>query len=180
DALTWGRRPAVFEYWGHEASLIPLEHQPLFRWRMERARAGRGLYSGLARFGRERPDYIGDVLDEVARRGPMGAGELENGGRGEGGWWGWSDGKRALEWLFWGGLVTTRTRRGFERIYDLTERVLPADIINAPTPDDAEAQRRLVELAARAMGVATEGDLRDYFRLDVAETRARIAELAED
>lgn len=180
DALAWGKRKGLFEYWGHEASLIPMAHQPLFRWRMSRAEAGVGTYSGLARFGREKRAYIEQVLDQIRRRGPLSAGELEAAGKGAGGWWGWSDGKRAVEWLFWAGLVTTATRRGFERLYDLPERVLPEAILATPTPTVEDAQRGLIEIAARAMGVATETDLRDYFRMEVAETRARIAELAEE
>ncbi len=180
DALAWGKRKALFEYWGHEASLIPMACQPLLRWRMARAEAGVGTYSGLARFGREKRTYIEGVLDEVRRRGPLSAGELEQAGKGAGGWWGWSDGKRAVEWLFWAGLVTTATRRGFERLYDLPERVLPQAVLDTPTPSVEEAQRGLIEIAARAMGVATETDLRDYFRMAPGETRARIAELTEE
>ncbi|WP_029086058.1 winged helix-turn-helix domain-containing protein [Brevundimonas aveniformis] len=180
DALAWGKRKALFEYWGHEASLIPMAYQPLLRWRMARAEAGVGTYSGLARFGREKRTYIEQVLDEVRRRGPLSAGELEQAGKGAGGWWGWSDGKRAVEWLFWAGLVTTATRRGFERLYDLPERVLPQSVLDTPTPTVEDAQRGLIEIAARAMGVATETDLRDYFRTDPGETRARIAELTEE
>src|SRR5690606_16697250 len=149
------------------------------RWRMERARAGRGIYGGLRRFAAERGAYIDRVLDEIARRGPLSAGELEQAGKGAGGWWGWSDAKRAVEWLFWAGLVTTAARRGFERLYDLPERVLPSAVADAPTPTEADAQRELVRIAARALGVADEADLRDYHRLDVADARARIAELAE-
>lgn len=180
DERAWGRRPSLFEYWGHEASLLPLELQPLLRWRMARAAAGEGLYSGLAAFGRERRGYIDSVLAEVRARGPLTAGELEEGGRSSGGWWGWSEGKRALEWLFWAGLVTTATRRNFERVYDLSERVLPAEILARPTPPEAEAQRALIEIAARALGVATAGCLRDYFRLPAAAMAPRLAELAEE
>jgi uncharacterized protein YcaQ len=174
-----GRRRRLFEYWGHEASLLPVASQPLLRWRMARAERGTGLYGGLVRFARRRRDYIAQVLAEVADRGPLAASELSQGGRGRGSWWGWSDGKGALEWLFWTGRVTTATRRGFERVYDLTERVLPAAVLAAPTPPEDEAQRALVGMAARALGVATERDLRDYFRLDAADARARIAELVE-
>ena len=180
DAMAWGKRRKLFEYWGHEASLIPVEHQPLLRWRMSRAEAGVGTYSGLARFGREKRAYIESVLDQIRLRGPLSAGELEAAGKGAGGWWGWSDGKRAVEWLFWAGLVTTATRRGFERLYDLPERALPRAVIDTPTPTVEDAQRALIEIAARSMGVATETDLRDYFRMDPAETRARIAELTEE
>lgn len=174
----WGKKPFFFEYWGHEASLIPVQHQPLLRWRMERARAGE-TWQGLARFGRERRDYIDNVLTEIERRGPVTGADFAEEGPRKAGWWEWSNGKRALEWLFWSGFITTRTRRGFERVYDITERVLPTAIRDAPTPAEDEAQRGLVMIAARAMGIATEADLRDYFRLPVADAKARVAELVE-
>lgn len=178
EAEAWGPRRSLFEYWGHEASLLPLESQPLFRWRMERARGG-AMWTGLSRFGREKRDYIDGVLAEIERRGPVTGADFAEGPRGAPGWWSWSDGKRALEWLFWAGLITTKTRNGFERVYDLTERALPARIVDLPTPDEAEAQRELVRISARAMGVATAADLRDYFRLPLADARDRIAELVE-
>src|SRR6185295_11520248 len=100
--------------------------------------------------------------------------------RKKGPWWGWSDAKYAMEWLFFAGEVTTATRRGaFERVYDLTERVLPAAVLALPTPAPEEAQRELLRRSARALGVATEFDLRDYYRLGVADTKARLAELVE-
>ena len=181
DLLAYnGRKRSLFEYWGHEASYMPVELQPAMRWRMARAARGEGIYSGLARFGRERGALIDEVRREITDRGPLAASELSHDHRGEGGWWGWSDGKRAIEWLFWAGEVTTRTRRGaFERVYDLTERVLPRVIVEAPTPDEAEAHRQLVGIAARAMGVATERCLRDYFRLEVADARAAVASLVD-
>ena len=183
EAEAWGARRGLFEYWGHEASLLPLEMQPLLRWRMERARGG-AMWTGLSRFGREKGDYIDGVLAEIERRGPVTGADFapkpeEGGPRGAPGWWSWSDGKRALEWLFWAGLITTKTRNGFERVYDLTDRALPARIVDLPTPTEADAQRELVRISARAMGVATAADLRDYFRLPLAEARDRIAELVE-
>lgn len=181
DAAYDRRRRSLFEYWGHEASLIRLDLQPLLRWRMARAERGEGIYGGLARFGRERAAFIADVLAEVETRGPLAAREITGGGKGQGSWWGWSDGKRALEWLFWAGRVTTvRRRENFERLYDLTGRVLPASVTGAPTPAPEDAQRALVRFAAQALGVATEPDLRDYFRLEPGECKARVAELVED
>ncbi|MFI4934508.1 MAG: winged helix-turn-helix domain-containing protein [Caulobacterales bacterium] len=174
----WGKRPSLFEYWGHEASLIPMAMQPLFRWRMERARGGE-TWGGLARFGRERRDYIDEVLAQIERRGPVTGADFAEAGPKKSGWWEWSNGKRALEWLFWAGEITTKTRRGFERVYDLTERVIPPAVFKAPTPREEDAQRALLMIAARAMGVATEGDLRDYFRMPVAQTKARLPELVE-
>jgi uncharacterized protein YcaQ len=179
DEIAWGKRRPLFEYWAHEASLLPLDQQPLLRWRMQDAADGVGIWKGVSRFLRERAEFCDRVLDEVRRRGPLTASELELGHKGEGGWWGWSEAKRAAEGLFWTGALTTATRRGtFERVYDLPERVIPARVLELPTPSREDAQRELVRIAARAMGVATERDLRDYFRLGVADARARVAELA--
>jgi uncharacterized protein YcaQ len=174
------RGRTLFEYWGHEASLLPVELQPLLRWRMARAHNGIGVWGSVARFGRERAALCEAVLAEIRSRGPIGVSELEGAGRRRGGWWGWSEGKIALEWLFWTGQITTHSRRRFERVYDLTERAMPPEVIAAPTPAPEEAQRRLLAIAIRALGIATERDLRDYFRLSTADARARIAELVEE
>lgn len=180
EALAWGPRKGLFEYWMHEASLAPLEVQPLLRWRMEDAEAGVGVWRGVASFLRSHGAFIDKVLDEIARRGPLSASELGLGAKGAGGWWGWSEGKRALECLFWTGRLTTAARRGtFERIYGLPDQVHPPRLLRAKTPDRGEAQRELLRIAARAQGVATEADLRDYFRLPAAEARLRVAELVE-
>ena len=181
SALAYGgRKRALFEYWGHEASLLPIASQPLFRWRMARAARGEGIYGRIAKFGRERRALIDEVRREIADEGALSASELSHEHKGEGGWWGWSDGKRALEWLFWAGEITTAKRRGtFERVYDLTERVLPQAVLDAPTPPEADAQRELMRIAARALGVATVRSLRDYFRLGPEDGKARVAELVE-
>src|SRR5262245_3339828 len=183
DRLAWGSRSqrGLFEFWAHEASLLPLASHPLFRWRMQRSRenAGDGK-DKLHLFRKQKARYIDEVLREIPDRGPLPASELSNGGDRRGTWWAWNDGKLAVEWLFFAGIVTTATRRGaFERVYDLTERVLPAAIQALPTPSAEEAQRELLRRSARALGVATEFDLRDYFRLGVADTKARLAELVE-
>ena len=105
-----------------------------------------------------------------SRRGPPGSA----------GWWEWSEAKTALEYLFWSGQVTTATRRSFERLYDVPERVLPPAVLDTPTPAPAEAQRELVRLALRAHGVATEADLRDYWRLSVSDARRALADLVSE
>ncbi|WP_334164192.1 winged helix-turn-helix domain-containing protein [Phenylobacterium sp.] len=180
EELAWAKKRPLFEYWAHEASLLPLAAHPLLRWRMRDAHDGVGTWKGIARFLRERRDFVDKVLAEIAARGPLSASELELGHKGQGGWWGWSEAKRAVESLFWTGELTTATRRGtFERVYGLPEKVIPAKVLDLPTPPRDEAQRQLVMTAARALGVATERDLRDYFRLSVAEAKARIAELVE-
>ncbi|MDS1134940.1 winged helix-turn-helix domain-containing protein [Nitratireductor indicus] len=176
-----GRKPRMlFEYWAHEASLLPVEMQPLFRWRMQRAERGEGIYKGLAHFARTRSDFIEALFREVEMRGPLAASDFE-GEKGSGGWWGWSDTKRALEWLFWAGRITTHSRRpSFERLYDVPERVLPASVLDTPTPSTEEAHRSLLALAARSLGVASEQDLRDYHRLSASDAAPRIPELVED
>jgi uncharacterized protein YcaQ len=180
EDLAWAGRRGLFEYWMHEASLAPLETQPLLRWRMQDAAEGVGVWRGVAAFLRSHGDFIDRVLGEIRDRGPLSAAELGLGAKGAGGWWGWSEGKRALECLFWTGRLTTSTRSGaFERIYGLPDQVLPSWLLAAPTPARAQAQRELVRIAARAQGVATEADLRDYFRLSAADARLRVAELVE-
>ena len=181
DGAAWGtpKTRSLFEYWAHEASLLPVEHHPLLRWRMARADRGEGCYEGLKPFATTNRAAAQAVLDRLAADGPMSASDFE-GAKGAGGWWGWGEPKRALEWLFWAGHITTATRRGtFERVYDLPERVIPGAILAVPTPDEATAQRALIDLAGQALGVATAGDLRDYFRLGPEEGRAGIAALLE-
>jgi uncharacterized protein YcaQ len=175
------RRRELFEYWGHEASYLPVALHPLLRWRMTRAEALEEGWGGPLRVFRERPEFVGSLLSRLQDEGPCGAGALRDAPRGTGTWWGWDDVKRGLEYLFWSGRVSTSRRtNGFERLYDVTERVLPAQVLALPTPTREDAQRELVLLSARAHGVATEKDLRDYFRLRPDEGRAAVASLVED
>ena len=190
DRLAWhedgrgktrrARRRDLIEYWGHEASLLPVELQPLLRWRM--ARVDALAWKGVARIAAEQPQLLEFVLDMVRERGPIRASELAAKGRRRepGEMWSWSEEKTALEYLFFSGRVCAARRVNFERLYDLPERVLPRDVLEAPTPSQEEAQRQLVLIAAKRLGVATEADLGDYFRLPRAESKARVAELAED
>lgn len=179
DNATQSRKRLLFEYWAHEASLLPVETYPLMRWRMQRAERGDDIYGALAKFGRERADYIEGIYREVAARGPIAASDLE-GQKGSGGWWGWSEAKHAFEWLFWAGRITTAYRRGFERLYDLPERVLPQEILELPTPKPEDAHRELLRISARAHGIGTANCLRDYFRLSPADIKGRIEELVEE
>jgi uncharacterized protein YcaQ len=169
----------LFEYWGHEASFLPIEHWPLLQWRMQAARRGEGTWGRLRRYATEHKDAVDAVRRELRERGPLGAGDLTAAERAKGGWWGWSQSKEILEWLFWIGEVSTARRRNFERLYDLTERVIPASIFQAPTPSKEESQRALLTIASQALGVATVRDLRDYFRLPVADAAARLRELVD-
>lgn len=181
DQAAWsqGRQRKLFEYWGHEASLLPVELYPLMRWRMQRASQGQGIYQGMAKFGREQQTTIARVLQAVREQGALGAGTLNTRQERAGPWWDWSAEKIALEWLFAAGEVTVAGRRGFERLYDLPERVLPSAIINHPALSEADAQRDLLLHAVKALGVGTEKDIRDYFRQDPAPAKAGLAELLE-
>jgi len=180
DRYCWGRRGrGMFEYWAHEASLLPWRLQPYLRWRM--AAAATEAWPGITRIARDRPGLIDEVRRLVAAEGPITAGsiEVERPARAPGAMWSWHDGKVALEWLFYVGEVTCATRRNFERAYDLPERVIPAEVLALPTPDPDDARRELVRLSARAHGVGTEKDLRDYFRLRHDAARRAVAELVE-
>jgi uncharacterized protein YcaQ len=180
DQASWRAPRRLFEYWGHEASLLPVQTQPLMRWRMARARDE--AWGGMRRVAAEQPELVARILEDVRERGPISASRLladEARPKRTGPWWDWSDAKRAIEFLFWSGQVTSARRRGFERMYDLPERVLPRAVIDAPTPTEADAQRELVRISAQAFGIASERDLRDYFRLPLDGARTAVAELVE-
>jgi uncharacterized protein YcaQ len=180
ERAAWGRPRRLFEYWAHEASLLPLDCHPLLRWRMARADAGMGTWGRLLVFAGERRSEAMALLGRIEAEGALAASEVAD-TRTKNGWWQWSDAKQALEWLFWAGYLTTATRRSsFERVYDLPSRVLPARILAAPTPTEPDAHRALVERSARSLGVATASDLRDYFRLKPGEAAPRIEELVEE
>ncbi|HEY4193884.1 MAG TPA: winged helix-turn-helix domain-containing protein [Mesorhizobium sp.] len=179
DNAAVSRKRALFEYWAHEASYLPVETYPLMRWRMERAQRGEEMYLGLAKWGHERQPLIEDIYNQVVAGGPIPASSIE-GHKGSGGWWGWSEAKNAFEWLFWAGRITTAYRRGFERFYDLPERVLPRHILDLPTPSPEDARRQLLRISARAHGIATASSLRDYFRLSPADMKDRLEELVEE
>ncbi|MGH3621373.1 MAG: winged helix-turn-helix domain-containing protein [Sciscionella sp.] len=186
DEAAWlhsPRRPRLFaEYWAHEASLIPIADWPLLRWRMRRLES---RYA--ARVGSIAPRSVElseKVLTAVEELGPIGAGELERvldvtTSRPKGGWWNRSEVKWLCEWLFAAGRLTTGTRVGFQRLYDLPERVLGSEVVAARV-EDATAFRELVARSAAALGVATEPDLRDYYRLPPADSQRAVAELVEE
>lgn len=171
DAM--GRRE-LFEYWGHEASFLPIETWPLWRHRMERV----GMWRRVRELEAQEPGYIAGVEEEVARRGPLAPSDLEDAGDRAGPWWGWSKGKTALEYLFAKGRVTVAERRNFTRYYDVSERVIPSQHFGAEPVPRAEAQRTLLMMAARSLGLGTATDLADYYRLPIGEARAAVADLA--
>jgi uncharacterized protein len=170
----------LFEYWGHAASLIDVSLQPLLRFRMQ---AGfRDVWAGVERVAKQNPDLIRFVRDEVAARGPISARDLEIvEERDRSNWgWNWSRVKTVLEWLFYLGEVTSARRNSqFERVYDLPDRVIPHSVLATPTPTPQESVTGLIRRAARALGIASESCLRDYFRTRPAMTREAIGTLVE-
>jgi uncharacterized protein YcaQ len=161
----------AFEYWAHAACVLPIEHWPLFAFRRRRFRARGQRWHKV-------PEGVGvKVLERLAGEGPLTSTELGGAKRG-GPWWDWSDIKVAVEWLLDLGEVVCTTRRGWRRVYDLPERALPAGVLAAAEPDDAGCLRALAEIAGRALGIATVGDLADFHRLTRAEVAAVLADTA--
>jgi len=172
----------LFEYWGHAASLLDVELEPLLRFRM---REGAHAWGGVDAVARANPSLVDLVRSEIADRGPLSARQLEvehgQDVRDRDHWgWNWSAVKTVLEWLFYVGEVSSARRNAqFERVYDLPDRVLPAAVRAQPTPTVEESVRGLVRRAGAALGVATEPALRDYFRTRPAATQQAVAELVE-
>ena len=174
DRWLW-RSGEVFEYWGHEASLLPIDLRPALAHRM--AGAWKWWSGGIGRMGRDQPGLVAEVLDRVREHGPLGAGDFDSGARG--GWWGWGDAKRALEHLFLSGALTTAERVNFARRYDLAERVHSPEVLATPGLDEDTGQLELLARSASALGVATAHDLADYFRVPLTATKAHLPRLVE-
>jgi len=177
DRLSTGAKPRLTEYWVHEASLIPVDDWPLFRWRMQayRDRAA----ADDAHWSRDNAPMLAWLLSELAANGPMRASAIEHdANKRSGPWWGWSDVKIGLETLFRWGDVVSGGRERFERVYALPEQVFPTALLDREIPA-ADAHRALISQAARAHGIGTVKDLADYFRLRTEPARAAITELEE-
>lgn len=159
DDLAHGKRE-LFEYWGHAACFLPIELYPYMRWRMD-LRVER-----WAMFARKQKDFMEAVYKEVAERGPIAAGDISIAGKSTGPWWGWSEGKLAVELLFREGRLSVAGRRNFERLYDLPERVIPRAVLDAPAVAPRDAKKALFVRAASAMGVGTAKDIAQYFHVD--------------
>ena len=179
----WGSGE-VFEYWGHEASLLPVQLHPLLRWRMREDHA----WGGMVRVAAKRPDLVRQVREAVVERGPVTLGELEHLGdaikRGKaapGAMWNWSDAKKAVEHLFWNGEVSAvRDPASFVRHYVAPDRVIPAAVLDEVTPHDDDAHKALLVRAARSHGIGSARCLADYHRLNIVRSRRLLGELVSD
>ncbi|HEY3693116.1 MAG TPA: crosslink repair DNA glycosylase YcaQ family protein [Pseudonocardiaceae bacterium] len=183
DDAAWGypiRRPRLLvECWAHEASLVPVRDWPLLHSGAKKP----GWWQRYGELAQRAPELVSAVLGAVKEQGPVGAGTLERElGAGiravPGSWWNRTDTKRICEWLFGMGQLVAGTRRGFERLYDLPERVLPAEVLGRRV-DPEQGARELVTRASSALGIATEADLRDYYRLRPERSRKAVTELVE-
>lgn len=161
---------ALFEYWGHEASLLPIDTFPWYRHRMNDVPLRHGLTTG----------YVEQIYRQVEADGPLAVGDIHNGGSRTGPWWGYGMGKRALEWLFAAGRVTCAHRSNFMRFYDVSERVIPAAVLSRPPLERSRAQRMMLLAAAGSHGVGTASDLADYYRIRMPEARPIVRELVEE
>lgn len=152
----------VFEYWAHAASIVPIEHWPLFASRRQKHSTGEGGWS--PDWYRKNADVVTQVLNEIRERGPLGAADFAAppDHRG-GGWWEWKPAKSALDALWSGGELMIERRVNFHRRYDLRERLLPPALAEQTLSED-EQRRSLAALALQAMGLATARQLADYFR----------------
>ncbi|MEK7426883.1 MAG: crosslink repair DNA glycosylase YcaQ family protein [Actinomycetota bacterium] len=174
DATATGE---LFEYWAHEASHVRTAHHHLYRWHMN----GEHKWERYFRLRERRPGFVDEVYRRVATEGPIAAGDLAERVGKKGTWWDWDDGKIALEHLFWTGRLTaTRRAADFARLYDLTERVIPAHVLARPAPAEREARKELLVLAAQHHGVGTFDDLTDYHRQRNPPCRPLLDELVED
>lgn len=167
DAWLWGSGE-MFEYWAHMASVVPTPAHRLFRWRMQRS----GVWSSFQEVIDRRPDYLERVMEQVVERGPLQVSDLDDpGSKTRDSMWNWNDGKIALEHLFVKGVVTAAGRPNFTRLYDLAERVIPSEHLEAETPAEEDAIEELLLGSARSLGVGTAADIADYYRIGMPPGR---------
>lgn len=186
DQLAYNKK-TIFETWAHAACFIPSEDHHLFRPRMgdeDKKERLEQLISDkpndrVSHLMALRPSYLDDVFAQVRKHGPMTASDLKGAGDRTGAWWDYSDGKIAMEWYFAIGVFSIAKRHNFARYYDLTEKVIPSNYLNTPTPSLEEAYREMIRLAIRAQGVGTIADIADYYHLKTDHVKTGVAELLE-
>ena len=176
DRLVFGRYSDYLEYWAHEAAIIPAETWPLYRWRMD---ANRARYSTPGSWVAENGPMLDWLRAELADRGAVAASEIEHdSGKGAGGWWGWSEVKTGLEWLFRFGEAVSAGRSRFERRYALASSALPSALFEREVPR-SDAIRELLLLSARAHGIGILADFADYYRIKSEPARAAVHDLVD-
>jgi len=172
-------RRTHFEYWGHECSLLPINYYPLFQWRREDAKRGIGVYKQVCEHAKKNPQLVQEIKQRTVAEGPFTCADLETESRGAG-MWEWSGTKQVFEHLFWTGELASAGRRGFQRLYASPDSVIPKSLLASHSRDRLADQMTLLESAAAALGVATESDLRDYFRMSAADSKRALARLVSE
>ena len=172
ELLAGGR---IFEFWAHEACLLPIESWPLFQ--QARENGGRGWYGRVAK---THPHLADEIVAEIRERGPLASRHFE--GAAGGGMWNWKPAKAMLERLWNHGDLVIAGRDGFQRVYDLAERVIPRPLLDAPAPSEHQVLRMFAEQAVRARGVLTETGMKEHWRLKggVARIRPVVDELVAE
>ncbi len=180
DRFTY-KSDALIEVWGHEASMVPAHHEPLFRWRKKRVQQGE-TWSHLYAYAKKHPGYVRDVFNEVRDRGPLRHGQLSDPrpSQKSGTWGSGSGGKIAMEWMFRTGQLCARRDPMFRRVYDTPERTIAPEIAALPTPTEAQAHRELLRLAAQSHGIGSAHCLGDYYRLKPSEVKTQLPILVEE
>ena len=159
------REGRVFEYWAHEASLLPIELWPHFRTVMD----GGGHWGSHDRALREHAELVEPILERIRAEGPLGSRAFD--GNGGGGMWNWKPAKMVLDALWDRGVLVIAERRNFQRAYDLAERVIPKRILDAPAPSEEETLRTFALRAVEARGALTEAAIREHWRLKGGKAR---------
>ena len=172
DRWLWGSRE-MFEYWGHAASVMPIDDRPLMAHRMR----GGKPWRSIERLIENKPGFIEALREEVRQRGPLTLSELNATTKRSDPWWGWTDEKHALEWLFFKGELAAADRVNFSKAYDIPERVHGRAVLEADGVDERPARSRLLMRAAKSLGVATLADLADYYRIRVQVARPLVEDL---
>ncbi|MGI9667002.1 MAG: winged helix-turn-helix domain-containing protein [Acidimicrobiia bacterium] len=163
-----------FEYWAHEAAVLPVDRYPLWRWKMDEMQPWRRAQALMD----AHPELLGSVLSQVETNGPLTVRDLDAPNHRDEPWWGYGPGKVALEVLFATGQISALRTGNFMRLYDAPERMIPAEALSAPAIPKAEAFRILLEDATRKHGIGTMHDIADYYRLHIPTARPILAELA--
>jgi len=178
DRLTFSGRAQYVETWAHVASIVPLETWPLWRWKMQAFKAKH--LSDPKHWASSNGAMLDWLRAELASTGPITAGKIEHdANKSKGSWWGWSDVKLGLEYLFLWGEVVSAGRKNFERSYALASQVLPQSLIDTEV-DEHTARKQLMIWAAQAHGIGTVSDLADYYRLGLTPSVPIVQELVDE
>ena len=184
DSLTGGQHPSVIEYWAHEASFIRTENLPLYKWRMDAHRQKSIEDAKGNSWANQNREFLAWLKMEIETKGPLTNAQIDHDRKlrpaGKGGWWGWSDVKRGLEWLFLVGDLVSGGREGFSRRYASPEQILPMDVLERlNTANETDSRTALLTQAARTFRVATDKDLADYHRMKLDKVRPILQDLTD-